>query len=228
PEFPGRMQAATDAATAALARADQYAADGDPDAGTVADLAAARADVEDLARHTRLITDVSRSQVQFAVEYRSEKHIERIRAAFQRFGLDPCADPEAEIARWIASSRIRDGMLGALLELGYHLERGTASSSRQSPEKDYVARVAGATRLHLGGAYARWQELLERNDVAGLVALSRTPEVLSFGPWVVSRLGSTIRDAGQLQAARELLRAAVARYPQYPWLHLDLMWACWD
>jgi tetratricopeptide (TPR) repeat protein len=226
PEFPGRMQAATDAATAALARADQYAADGDPDQETAADLAAARAEVEDLARHTRLITDVSRSQDQFAVEYRSEKHIERIRAAFQRFGFDPCADPEAEIARRIASSRIRDGLLGALLEMGYHLEEGNVISLRRSPEKDHVARAARATRLHLGGTYARWQELLDRHDVAGLVALSRTPEVLSFGPWVVSRLGTNIGDAGQPQAAQEFLRAAVARYAQYPWLHLDLVWAC--
>jgi tetratricopeptide (TPR) repeat protein/tRNA A-37 threonylcarbamoyl transferase component Bud32 len=228
PQFPGRMQAATGAATAALARADQYAADGDPDPETAADLAAARTEVDDLARHTRLITDVSRSQDQFAVEYRSEKHIERTRAAFQRFGFDPCADPEAEIARRIASSRIRDGLLGALLELGYHLEAGNAISLWRSPEKDHVARVAGATRLHLGGAYARWQVLLDRHDVAGLVALSRTPEVLSFGPWIVSRLSTNIRDAGQPQAARELLRAAVARYPQYPWLRLDLMWACRD
>jgi tetratricopeptide (TPR) repeat protein/tRNA A-37 threonylcarbamoyl transferase component Bud32 len=226
PQFPGRMQAATDAATAALARADQYAADGDADPETAADLAAARAEVEDLARHTRLITDVSRSQDQLAVEFLSAKHIERIRAAFQRFGFDPCADPEPEIAGRIASSRIRDGLLGALLEMGYHLEHGNAISLRQSPEKDHAARVARATRLHLGGAYARWQELLDRHDVTGLVALSRTPEVLSFGPWVVSRLGTNIRDAGQPQAARELFRAAIARYPQYPWLHFDLMLAC--
>jgi tetratricopeptide (TPR) repeat protein len=68
--------------------------------------------------------------------------------------------------------------------------------------------------------------LLDRNDVAGLVAFSRTPEPLGFGGWVLIRLGTDLRDAGEYHATRDLLRAAVARYPHDVWLRSDLVYAC--
>ena len=76
-----------------------------------------------------------------------------------------------------------------------------------------------------GGHHARWQELLDGRDAAGLVAFAATPEALLFPPGLIYRLGHDLEARGHPAARLDLLRAAVARYPQDVWLHYDLMWA---
>jgi tetratricopeptide (TPR) repeat protein len=105
----------------------------------------------------------------------------------------------------------------------YHLR---SLSNARLVEYRRLALVARAVRLHLGGPYAKWQVLLDRKDGPGLAAFSRTPEALEFGSWVLARLGTDLRDAREIEAMRDLLRAAVARYPHEVWLRWDLRNAC--
>ena len=69
-DFPDRMQVATDAALAAVGRAEQFAADGELTAKVAADFQAAKGEVDDLVRHTCLMVEVNRARNEFAVVQR--------------------------------------------------------------------------------------------------------------------------------------------------------------
>jgi tetratricopeptide (TPR) repeat protein len=89
-----------------------------------------------------------------------------------------------------------------------------------------LGRAIRSARQLCGGAYARWQDLLDRNDVPGLVAFAASPEALAFRSALVGALGRDLREASQYQACRTFLRAAVNRYPHDVWLHHDLATVC--
>ncbi|HEV3084791.1 MAG TPA: serine/threonine-protein kinase, partial [Gemmataceae bacterium] len=116
-DFPDRMQHATDAAVAALRRGDEIASGGAPEE-IARDLAAARREVEELTRHTRLIQDISAISHKFAEESTGQgwseplqQYSRRWTEALREFGLDPLHDPVDEVAQEIASSRFRDVLL---------------------------------------------------------------------------------------------------------------------
>jgi serine/threonine-protein kinase len=222
PDFPDRMQHATDAAVAALRRGDELASGGAPEEIT-RDLVLARREVEELARHTRLIHDISAMRHKFAEESSGQGWSESMRQlspryveALKTFGLDPLHDPVDEVAQEIVSSRFRDFLLDELLGWNWHA---------------YHERLAQVTRLvrqKSGGAYARWQELLDARDVPGLVALASSSECLSLGPRIMNAVFRDLRDARQLTACRTLLRAALERYPHEEFLYFDLAGVCLD
>lgn len=219
-DYPDRMQPAADAAVAALARAERLAADGDPTSETIADLATVRTEVQDLARHARLISDANEIVHQSAGGGFSPAHIpERLLAAMQRFGLDPSSDPEGDAVARIVASRIKDNLLAMLLEMEINVSR------YQRIPMGKLSDVVRSVRQQLGGPYARWQELLERKDVPGLVAFAGTPEAVSFRAGVINALGRDLAIAGQHKAWRDLLRAGARRYPHDVWLHFDLFLA---
>jgi tetratricopeptide (TPR) repeat protein/tRNA A-37 threonylcarbamoyl transferase component Bud32 len=222
---PVRMQQSTDAASAELRRADEsVAGEPLPDLARV-DLAAARMEVEDLARHTRILVAGTANLWQFADDlngqevWRAEAALcTRQREAFTQFGLDPLREPAERVADTIASSRLRDPLLGFLLEWQLHAENAGA--------KTRLGHMVGAARRLSGGAYARWQDLLDRKDVPGLVTFAASPDGLAFYPRLVGALGRDLKDAQQLSACLLYLRAATARYPRDAWLHFDLFRAC--
>jgi serine/threonine-protein kinase len=220
-EDPARMQESTGAAIAALRPADESAAVERLSIETRDELAAARRDVEDLARHTRLLVAGTANRWRIADELNGQNvrqaqadFCTRQREAFARFGLEPLAGPVEEAARTVSASRIRDLLLGMLLEWRrYAAEPGM---------NDRLGQVVGATRRSSGGAHARWQELLDRKDVTGLVAFSRSPDALAFSASLADVLGRDLSDTRQLPACLAYLRAATDRYPQDAWLHYDL------
>ena len=55
--------------------------------------------------------------------------------------------------------------------------------------KNRLGQVIGAARRLAGGAYARWQDLLDRKDVSGLVAFAASPDGLAFPASLVGALG---------------------------------------
>jgi serine/threonine protein kinase/tetratricopeptide (TPR) repeat protein len=242
-DFPDCMQRATDAAVAVVRRADDFAAGGSPDEMTLAELAAARQVVDELDRHTRLITGHARNRQQFADELTGQ-NAAKARAEFctrqgevlRQFGLDPINGPADEVARAVAASRVRDALLGMLLE--WHLHAAYLSEQRQKdPDrfsfpaadpvvKDRLGEVVRSARQSCGGAYARWQDLLDRKDVPGLVAFAASPDGLSFRASLVEALGWDLVNAKECAACRTFLRAAVDRYPHDASLHVALSWAC--
>ncbi len=239
-DYPDRMQVATDAAVAAIRRATDYAAGEPPGPAALAELAGAREAVDELARHTRLLRDCVANQDVFANSLDGSNPLSRRAelckghgAAFARFGLEPLNGSTAEIARTIATSRLRDALLGLLLEWYCHaaylskIQQSWPSFDPGCPEagpqaRDRIWQVVRSVRTLSGGAYARWQDLLDRKDVPGLVAFAGSPEALTFRSPLINDLGRNLRDAGQYDACRALLRAAVARYPHDIWLHNDL------
>ena len=216
----------------------------------LAELAATRRAVDELARHTRLIAAYANSRQKFAAkplgpptdfrydhEYMTEL-CERIGEAFRRFGLDPINGPAEEVARAVAASRLRDALLGMLLEW-HHDCRGSTAGDPDSPAaepvvKDRLGQVVRSVRRLCGGAYARWQDLLDRKDDAGLVAFAASPDALSFRSRLVAALGRDLQWRGQypgharlpagrrrslprrrLAALRPLLICYAARPPDY-------------
>jgi serine/threonine protein kinase/tetratricopeptide (TPR) repeat protein len=259
--YPDRMQRATDAAVAAVRRAEDFAAGGSLAEPARAELAPTRQAVDDLIRHTRLITTIADHSLKTTDDYalggvRAEVNLcSRSREALREFGLDPINGPIDDVAQEVANSRIRDALLGTLLE--WHnaaaplakSKRKKVYSKRLDPDgpevlvvefaltSDYVPAdvvavydrlglVIRAARQQCGGPYAQWQELQDRKDVAGLVAFAATPEALSFRSSLVNVLGRDLIQAKEYQAARDYLRAAVDRYPLDVLLHMSLAGVC--
>ncbi|MCI0458341.1 MAG: tetratricopeptide repeat protein, partial [Gemmataceae bacterium] len=238
------MQRATAAAVAAVRRADDFAAGGTPSETTQAELASTRQVVDELVRHTRLITAYVGQRQQFADEITGNDGVtpraqlcQRRCDVLRQFGLDPIQHPADESARVIVASRVRDGLLGMLLEWQYHAADLSAARPASPPDirdlpaidpivKDRLGKVIRSARQLCGGAYARWQDLLDRNDVPGLVAFAASPDGLSFQSILLAALGRDLLSAEQYPACRTFLRAAVDRYPHDVWLHFDLFSTC--
>jgi tetratricopeptide (TPR) repeat protein len=219
-DFPDRMQQTTDAAAAALRRGDDFANGGAP-AEVARDLALAHQEFDELSRHTRLIQALSALSHKFAEEATGHgwsepmQHLApRTTEALTEFGLDPLHDPVEEVANTIVSSRFRDVLLEALRS--WHWHRG--------PNR--LGQIVRLVRQKSGGAYARWQELLDAGDVPGLVAFAASPDVLSFGRRARGSLFLDLRDAKQFAACRTLQRATAERYPDNEWVHCDLAGIC--
>jgi hypothetical protein len=108
-DYPDRMQRATEAALAAVRRADDYASGGAPTEAARIELASTRQVVDELARHTRLITAIAENSRIFADElgyslYAQTNLCTRARENFRQFGLDPIDGPADEVARAVAAS----------------------------------------------------------------------------------------------------------------------------
>jgi serine/threonine protein kinase/tetratricopeptide (TPR) repeat protein len=233
---PERMQRATDAAVASMRRADDFAAHGAPTAATLDELASTRKLIDELARHTHLIAAYAASREQFA----DEQNVDNFKAtanvynrhdeALRKFGLDPISGPVDEVVRAVADSRIRDSLLGMLTEWQSYaatLQAAREPGLRVSPRVAWarLGQVIGSARRRCGAAYARWQELLDRTDVPGLVAFAAA-DGLSFRSTLVAAVGRDLLRANQHTACRTFLRAAVDRYPHDVWLHYDLFQVC--
>jgi tetratricopeptide (TPR) repeat protein len=241
-DYPDRMQRATDAAVAAVRRADEFAAGGLLGEATRAELESTRQGVDDLARHTRLIVaNAGRSQ-RFADELGGPSRapwvefFDRTREAARQFGLEPIDGQADEVARAVATSRIRDTLLGMFLDWHDHATRlliilrrdpGRADMPADAPVvADRLERVIRSARQLSGGAYARWQDLLDRGDVPGLVAFAASPAGLGFRSTLVRCVARDLERAREYRATQAYLRAAVDRYPHDAWLHEDLARVC--
>jgi tetratricopeptide (TPR) repeat protein len=86
--------------------------------------------------------------------------------------------------------------------------------------------VVRSARRRCGGAYARWQDLLDRDDVPGLAAFAASPDALGFRSGLVTAMGRDLFKAKEYRACQAYLRAAVDRYPQDDWLRIQLAFAC--
>jgi serine/threonine protein kinase len=234
-DYPDRMQLATDSAKSAMARADEFVAGGVPTDATLADLAATRKSVDDLQRHTRLIAASTRNREQFADELTGQNTAKAVlnlcrrhRDALIEFGLDPINSPIDIVARAVADSRVRDSLMGILSEWQYW---GAYLIDQRQPGADpaidqRLHQVVRSARQLCGGAYAIWQDLLDRRDVPGLVAFAGSPNALTFRSTLLSALSRDLQSAKQYRACRDFLRAAVDRYPHDVFLHYDLFSMC--
>ena len=233
------MQLVTDAAVAAVLRADDFTAGGLPTEATLAELASARQAVDELARHTRLIAAYTASREKFADEQNEgnppsamtnlcNRHHEVLR----EFGLDPINDPADEVARAVAVSRIRDSLLGMLAEWQSYAtilveERKPGLRVSAPVASKRLGEVIRAACQLCGGAYAKWQDLHDRNDVPGLVAFAASADGgLKFRSTLASALGRDLVRVKQHAACRTFLREAIERYPHDVWLHYDLYRVC--
>jgi tetratricopeptide (TPR) repeat protein len=221
-DFPDRMQHATDAAVAALGRGDGFASAGAPDDAILGKLASARGEVDQVARYTRLIKAAAAISEEFAEEVTGEgrwqpeaRLARRFNKALIELGLDPLHEPVNEVASAVASSRLRDVLLGVMLHCHWHAKH----------EKRLWQVIRSARQLS-GGAYARWQQLLDDRDVPGLVAFAASPDGLSFRSILISALFRDLRDARQYEACYRFLRAVLERYPHDVWSHYELSHIC--
>jgi len=233
-DFPDRMQIATDAAQAAIRRADGFVAGGTATDEVLAELAAARKDVDDLARHTQLVRTCIANQHRFADDVSTDV-MQALRDlcarqldALRRFGLDPLATSPDAIAAVVAPSPIRDLILGALLEVHEHTvefadEEPSSSAVHDAKVLDEVIRVC---RRRCGGAYARWQDLLDRKDVPGLLAFADSPDAMSFRSMLVGALGRDLDHTKDYQACLAFRRKAADRFPHDVFAQYDLHTTC--
>jgi tetratricopeptide (TPR) repeat protein len=120
----------------------------------------------------------------------------------------------------VAASRIRDHLLGCLHELElWYLDADPG-------ERKQVTAVLRAAKQAAGGVLGRWQAATDARDVDGLVAVSAGPDVLELGPMLINALGRQLSGARRFPALLDLLRRSADRYPEFPWVHFDLMLAC--
>ncbi len=227
--FSDRMNAATGAAEAAVRRAEGYATSGETTEASRAELAAIRAPLADLARHTRLVVDFERT-LDGLYNWETEGDgsiletlVSRHQAALVRFGLDPLSMSEDQTAWAIADDPLRDTLIGILSTW----QQDLSADVTDRVTVDRLGRVIRLTRLRCGGAYARWQDLLDRKDWKGLAAFAASPEMVSLGPQLVKALARDLSDTAlDHEAARDLLRVAVDRYPNAVPIRYDLATSC--
>jgi tRNA A-37 threonylcarbamoyl transferase component Bud32/tetratricopeptide (TPR) repeat protein len=237
-DYPDQMQRETDAAAAAIQRAENFAASGAPTDEVRAELASARQAVNELVRYTRLITTLDETRLKYTDHSRDDRSDAEARKelcaryadTLQWFGLDPLNGSPDEIARVVATSRIRDTLLGVLLEWhDFERRRAKAENGARDPAiRDRLWNVIRAIRQLCGGAYVRWQELYDEYLDERLVAFANSPEGLSFRSTLVRALGQDLRARRQEPGCRAYLRTAVDRYPRDVWLRLDLAQVCTD
>jgi tetratricopeptide (TPR) repeat protein len=174
-----------------------------------------------LARHARLIATAADTLMAYTDGLDGDDVVIRLLAALREFGLDVVGGPNEETARQVAGSRLRDTLLGILLELETNARNWGPRSVHPA-----VVGVIRSSRMLRGGKYARWQDLLDRKDVTGLVAFSGTAEALTFRSGLINALSRDLSRAEQFDAWLALLRVASDRYPHDIWLHFDVREAC--
>ena len=219
-----RMKTAANLATAAVRRAEGFVNTGEPTGELRAELEAVQSAVEDLNRHVRLLEEAERiilNRVEFVASSDPNRALspERFAAAFRAFGIDVTAGPEAEVVTAINRSRMRGRLVGLLSAWHYR--------SKDDAERTRLADVMRAANRAAGGVSARWQDLADRGDVPGLVALAASPEVLSLAPELIGSVGTRLGAAGEHRARLDLLRRACARYPNHANLHANLVTVCY-
>jgi hypothetical protein len=212
-----------------------------PSEATRAELDVTRRSVDDLPRHARLITaiaDNSRRRIVTSgpISDTWTDLSRRSREVLRQLGLDPIDGRADEVARAIAASRIRDAVLGELLGWhsgatfqaeGFRKESGRSDLLADATVVvDRLAPVIRSVRQLSGGAYARWQDLLDRDDVPGLLAFAASPDGLRFRPSLVLAVSRDLIKAQQFSACQSYLRAGVDRYPQDPMVHVVLAHVC--
>jgi tetratricopeptide (TPR) repeat protein len=128
----------------------------------------------------------------------------------------------------VASSRLRDALLGILLEWQWHARRLSEGPNKKIDPavRERLEQVIRSARRRCGGAYARWQEVIDRNDVPGLVAFAASPEALTFRAPLINGVGRDLKERSQNDAGRAFYRSAVDRYPHDIFLHYDLFGCC--
>ena len=160
---PPRMVAAAAHAEDAVRRAEGLVETGDPDDATRAEVAAARAAVDDLSRHARLLSDAERIIREHAQGFASGSRIRAQRAGSGRrtgggaagVRMDPRRGrPTRSAGRWPPAAS------------GTSCSATCASGSggrRTRPSGTGPGGPAGG-QLAAGGPLARWQEALDRKD----------------------------------------------------------------
>jgi serine/threonine-protein kinase len=224
---PDRMRVAADLALAAVGRAEGAVATGDPSAESRARMAAARAAADDLNRHARLLEAGEHALQEFAVltdgHWDRPRLLGRLREAFRAFGWDVGGEPADRLADRVATSRVRDKVLGLLCDWSF--QAGVAGGGYQA-ERDQTAAVVRLVRLRAGGLLARWQSASDSADRQALVRLAADPDVTGLGPELFLELGRNLGDAGAVEARVVLLRRAADRYPTHVWVRENLAEAC--
>lgn len=240
---PDRMRQATAAVETAVRRAEIFAAGGSTDAPRLTELTATRRAADVLARYTDLIAAGEENRQQFAADLTGQEPIqaragycERQSEALRQLELNPLEGLVDEVASEVVDSRLRDALLGMILEWQGHAA-AVADARQKDPGRvpetpaadravaDRLGQVVRSVRQHCGGRYARWQDLLDRGDIPGLVAFAESPDALEFRSGLVAALGRDLQGVGQYSAMRALLRTAIERYPRDAWLHFDLAYS---
>jgi tetratricopeptide (TPR) repeat protein len=222
--YPDRMTVASDFGTAAVRRAEGFMATGEPTDELRAEMGAVRAEVDDLDRHARLFTALTRIHAEHAdgpnagsaeAQAQSDR---QMADAFRAFGLDVRVQPEDVVAAAVLASRARDKLLGFLAYRRY---------ATGDPEERRQLNAVLRTACHsAGGLLARWQDVSDRNDVPALLELAASPEVMTLGVEILDDLHRQLEGTGRVREYLEFLRRACERYPDFIWFHYALSALC--
>jgi tetratricopeptide (TPR) repeat protein len=217
------MQRATDAAVAAVRRADDFAAGGLPGEVIRAELESTRRAADDLARHTRLITASTDNSWRFADEMggtnrsASKDLCRRAREALRQFGLDPIDGRADEVARAVASSRIRDAILGMMLEWHDHATI-MAEALRRNPGRAVLPADAPVMADRLGGRFMVGNHYAKLEAYDQAIAAYR--RVIAMSPCYTGIahlwMGEALSKKKDWEAAIAALREAIRLLPERP------------
>jgi tetratricopeptide (TPR) repeat protein len=218
------MRTATQLAVAAVRRAEGFADTGEPTDKVLHELQAAQAETTDLERHTRLLVDLEEILRQHADYLGGRMELgptaQRMGSALRTFGLDVNRQSVDQVARQVVASRIRDKLLGFFADWSFQ--------STNALEKQRLREVLRSAWKSAGGTLARWQDLVDRGDVARMNELAVSPEVLALAPELIGAIGRDLRNRRAHQTRLVLMRKAAEKYPDAVWLQYDAYEASFD
>jgi tetratricopeptide (TPR) repeat protein len=137
----------------------------------------------------------------------------RYAEAFRRYGVDVEALPEAEAARRVRGSAIREALLAALDHWAWSTGGKGAGPVKLSAVADGADDNPWRRSL---------REAARRKDTARLKELAGDARALEQPPTVLALLGNILSEVGRGEEAVAFLRQAQQRHPDDFWINHDL------
>jgi serine/threonine protein kinase/tetratricopeptide (TPR) repeat protein len=213
---PDRWQGTVGLAEAAVQRAEELLAAGEPTAELAWRVRQVRAAVDAARTDSRVLAEL----FHIALEKTAVKEggFDRARAApryaevLPKYSVDPARPAEA--AARVRGSRLREALLAAL-EDWWRVTKDAAGKQRLEAVLQAAEPAPGAFRT-------RWREAARRGDGAALARMAGEPGVQGLSAAAVVNLARDLQGVKEWAAAERLLRAWQERYRSDFWLNHTL------
>jgi tetratricopeptide (TPR) repeat protein len=214
-ECPDQGEALLKAALAALKRAEDLLARGEPTDELSERVEAVRADLAEVARGRRLVVTLEEIRLrQEGLRDDTQGTAPRYREAFREYGLDVLGARTAETASRLRASAL-NGPLRTALE-------DWARVTPDKAERERLEQVLRATDADGGKWRDRWRAALAGKGREALKKLATEAEAGALPAAALANRAADLLRAGAEEEAILLLREGLRRYPADFWLNQQL------
>jgi serine/threonine protein kinase/tetratricopeptide (TPR) repeat protein len=215
-DYPARWQGTVRLAEAAVQRAEELLATGEPTEELSLRVHQLRETVDAARTDSRLLAELERIQLEMTAHkgdhFDTPQGAGRYAAVLRAYGVDPRAPEDA--ATRIRHSRLREA-LQATLQDWSRITTDHAEKQRLQALLNLAEPAPDAFRK-------RWSTAVQQQNAAALVHLAGQPEAQTLTPVAVNILAQDLVRLREWSAAEKVLRDHRERHPDNFWLNHDL------